>query len=111
MTASLIPLRNDAPFFDVRVILSEDEYVLSFNWNERESAWYMSLFDSLSVPIKEGVRLSVGNALLRSLTYSPRRPPGDFIVLDTSNKDIDPGLTDLGQRVIVVYDDSFPVTI
>lgn len=111
MSAVLLPLRNDIPFFEVRVSLSAREYVLRFNWNERDSAWYMSLYDARLVAIKEGMKVVAGAVLLRTLVYSTTRPPGDFVVIDTTGKDQDPGFADLGSRVVITYDDTFPVVV
>ncbi len=41
-----IPLRSDLPHFTVVVELDGSIYRLEFNWNTREAAYYMHMYDA-----------------------------------------------------------------
>lgn len=77
-------------------------FVLYFSYNTRDQSWYLSIHDSEDNPIAGciGRKLVVNYpVLLRSV--SPDRPEGELIV--ASSEANDPGLTDLGNGVILTY--------
>ena len=72
-----------------------------FQWNNQANFWTMYMCDpSATVLITR--KLTVGTPLLIKYS-SPDFPTGDIMAVDTSNQDLDPGLTDLGDRVILLY--------
>lgn len=90
--------------FRFRANLSGVQYRLNFEFNVRDSSWYFHLLDAGNVPIFHGVRVQVGVPALTWLT-DPRKPAGNLCFVDTSGKKLDPGQTDMGGRVVVMYDD------
>lgn len=64
-------------------------------------AWYISLADGQG-PLLAPRKLIIGYPLLLSLK-GPRRPAGELLAIDRSDSGINPGLTDLGSRVILTY--------
>lgn len=77
-------------------------YVLHFDFNSRESKWYLSVHDVNDEPIYGLVGLKlVQNWFPTRLSTSLDRPPGEFLVV--SNVQIDPGLNDLGDGTSLVY--------
>lgn len=105
MATLALPLRNDVPYFDFFVELEGVTYGFAFRWNHRAKAWFVDLKDADDQPIVSGARVVVDFPLfIRSA--DPRRPPGLFIVTDTTGKRIDPGEHDLGGRVMVLYVES-----
>jgi hypothetical protein len=83
---------------------------LLFRWNGRDETWYLSIFspqsaqntDGSRVPIVGGIPVLVGWPLL-SLCQRLDAPAGDFVAIDTSGQDEDPGQRDLGDRVVLLY--------
>lgn len=69
-------------------------YFLTFQYNQRVSAWYMSIADSAGVDIYNGVKLTCGIGLLRKCA-DPRAPPGVLMVLSATTDMTPPGLADL----------------
>jgi len=106
----LIPLRSELDHFEEQVLLDGVTFDLFFIWNERDEAWYMSIFDPTVVADEDGARtpiigcipIHVGQMLLNEFS-DRRRPLGDIVAVDTSNEDLDPGQRDLGERVILLY--------
>lgn len=106
----LIPLRSDLDFYVETVTLDGVEFDFEFRWNNRDSAWYLSIYDPTvaaaddgsRVPILGSIPVLVGWPLLNQ--YRMRtRPLGELVALDTSGQDADPGRRDLGSRVLLLY--------
>lgn len=103
MTAFVaLPLRSDAAAFSFRTTLASEEFVFAFRYNQREGAWYLSLYDTDVEPIVLGVKVVVGIPLFRGCVDA-RKPKGTLVAIDSTQQDLDPGLTDLGNRVTLVF--------
>jgi hypothetical protein len=77
-------------------------FVLYFDYNERDSNWYLSIHDSDDVPIRGCVgRKLVVNYPVIQRVYDDRRPAGELLVVSATNDD--PGLLDLGNGVRLAY--------
>jgi len=93
---------SGARSFRQRTSLDGHEYVLTFDWNERSSAWFFSLADTDETPLLSGKKITVGTDLLGAL-LGPARPPGQIICLEVSGLPVDPGLTSLGDTHELLY--------
>lgn len=98
-----IPTSAELPSYVQRVTLEGREYVLAFDWNEREGRWFLDLLDNEETPLAVGLKVVVGFPLLRRRKTDPRLPPGDFIAIDSSDTGRDPGFGELGGRVALCY--------
>jgi len=97
-----IPTSQTLPFYSETVLLEGTSYNLFFKWNVRDSAWYMSIQTSNQVDIVDGIKIVCDWGLLRRYR-SLAVPPGEIVAVDTTGAGIDPGLNDLGTRVILTY--------
>lgn len=95
-----IPCRPDLTHYDMQVVLDEISYTLEFRWNTREQAWYMSLGTEAGDPIRSSIKIVVGFPIGGRLLNGP---PGRFLAFDTTNFDRNPGIKDLGDRVMFIY--------
>ena len=78
-------------------------YVLNFDYNSRDQNWYLSVHDSEDQPIEGCVgRKLVTNWPVLFRSTDPNKPPGEIIVVSVSTSE-DPGLTDLGNDIILSY--------
>lgn len=84
--------------------LGGSSFLLDLDWNERNQAWFFSLFTNDEIALIEGFRVVIGARPLRRVTDS-RRPAGDIQFVDTGVGSVDPGRDDLGNRVILLYHD------
>lgn len=100
--AVTLPLRSDLPHYSFTVTLDGGTYGFRFWWNYSCSAWVMDLSDSNGDPIVTGVRVKVDWPLFARYADS-RLPPGQLIAQDTTGAQQDPGLEDLGSRVVLLY--------
>jgi len=104
---SIIPTstREDVSSYTQRTALDGTEYVIAFDWNDREQHWYMDIADREGVAIATGIKVVCDWPLLRRCVDG-RAPAGAIIAIDQSGSGADPGLTDLGARVELLYLDA-----
>ena len=96
---------NGAALWTQRTPLDGTDYVLTFDWHQRVGRGVLHLADADGVPIRTGMVLNLGTALLGG-SLDPRRPPGELVVVDaTGARDVDPGFGDLGSRFLLAYAD------
>jgi hypothetical protein len=102
MTAQILPLRTDSPRYSIRTELDGARYLFDLEWNDRAAAWFFSISDAEGVPLVSGVRVVIDLPLLDGFSNAAL-PPGVLFAADSMNMDLDPGRTDLGDRVQLVY--------
>jgi hypothetical protein len=100
--AVTLPLVVDTPYFEVEAQLDGVLYAFEFRWNARVGQWFLNLADAVRDPIVSGVAVVVDWPLMRR-SADPRMPPGALFAVDTTDTQTDPGLSDLGRRVMLVY--------
>lgn len=108
-----IPTSTTLSDYRQTTTLDGRDYILRFLFNQREATWFLSVFDEQEDPIVEGVKIVANWPLLR-LVQDARAPAGVLFAFDTTAPDAviaagektlaeDPGLGDLGERVILTY--------
>lgn len=99
----------ETPLYEYRATLSAREYVLRFDYNEREDRWFLYLFDAASALISGPMKIRPGVPLLRKVRWKDSCPAGEIIALDPSGTVDSPGAAptwnELGRRVRLFYDD------
>lgn len=92
--------------------LAGRNYLLEFDWNQRDGKWYLTLALEDGTVIRRGIPVVSDYPLLWGL-IDARRPPGELIVRDTvggpaseeRNTALDPAFDDLGARFVLCYID------
>lgn len=108
MTVYIMPFPTNPvlPQFEENVILDGTAYKFDFNYNSREKLWYFSVRTSDGIPIAEGIKIVLNFPLLRKIA-NDIRPPGEIFAIENDsfgeNIGQPPGLTDIGNRVDLVY--------
>ena len=105
MSVHTLPLPTNLPHFEFSVDLDDEVFVLEMRWNERDSSWYLTIKDSLDTILIAGRKVLV-NLPLTSRFRRLGMPKGELIAIDTTGEDLDPGESDLGSRVQLVYFDA-----
>lgn len=90
---------------ELRIALTGRDYVLTFDWNQRDGHWFLSIATPDGTPIISGVKLVANHRLLQG-RLEALRPPGEIMVLDLLEPAIDPGFADLGVRHTLNYFES-----
>lgn len=106
MATRIIPASTELSHYTMQVELDRVLFLLTFRWNEREGYWYLSIADSNGVDVATGIKIVINTPLLRRCV-SAGRPTGELIALDAAtNTSGDPGLNELGGRVVLVYEEA-----
>lgn len=98
---TIIPIIK-TPFFSETVTLTGTEYVLDFQYNQREDRWYLSLYDTNGNAIYLGRKIVPSVPLFRKCA-SGSKPLGDLIAQTLTANDAPPNIDELGERVQLVY--------
>lgn len=101
MAVLQIQAPSGVPFCSQRVQLDQVEFELALSWNERESRFYIVLYDSAG-ELVVSKKLVLDYPLLRG-NIDTRRPKGELLAVDTLGTGEPAGLGDLGQRVVLLY--------
>lgn len=102
MALLAFPIEPSTPNQRMDFALDGTRYVFEFRWNDRDQAWFMSMFDEQESPIMESVKITLGS-IIGSHYVDPRKPPGPIFAADLSNLNQEAGIDDLGERVQVYY--------
>lgn len=92
----------DGPDVEFLVALGEDVATLRLRWNARAASWYLDVADADGVPILSGQRLAV-NMRVGAKSAHPFFAKHMIVAIDTSGERRDPGLDDLGRRVLLTW--------
>ena len=87
------------PFFTQSVVLDGINYVLRFQYNQREDVYYISIVDAtLGTDILSGIKLVVNWGLIQRYNGGDivGLPPGELVVLSNSSDDSPPTFGNLG---------------
>lgn len=100
-----LPISQEGPHFRFSTELDDTTFGFEFRWNARDSAWYMSIFDGNGTELASGIKVVLNAAL--PANYTAAGMPGKALVaVDTAGTDEEAGYSDLGRRIIIVYDPS-----
>ncbi len=105
MATWIIPTLTDTEFYVERVELDSVVFELTFAWNTREEKWFLSVADADGVALASGIKIVADWPLFQSVSNADM-PAGTMLANDTSGAGLDPGLDDLGDRVLLMYQDA-----
>lgn len=95
--------QTDGEPFRFNADLFGNRYQFYFRPNVRANRWSFEVTSPSDTVI--WVSRAVSNYSMLSRCPSPEKPPGQLMLVDTSGSGEEPGLSDLGARVKLVYDD------
>jgi hypothetical protein len=97
----IIPITAGVNDQQITTTIDTVSYVLRVRWNTRDAAWCIDAWErDGTTAIAFGVKIVVGILLGQAIQH-PLFMAGMF-AWDTSGSDLDPGLNDLGNRVLLV---------
>ncbi len=104
MATVILPTRTDgAQRYSFRSMLGGVLYAFEFFWNVRDLSWSFTLSDT-SGNLLLSRKITVGTPIL-SRFQQANLPYGEIVAYDTSGANIEPGLTELGSRVVLTFTD------
>lgn len=75
--------------------LDGTSYEFQFYWNDRASAWFVSLFLTDGTKLLSGIKVTVGLTMFKWWVDQTNGFAGAIYVMDSSGTDADPGRYDL----------------
>jgi hypothetical protein len=105
MAMLALPADSADPSYAFEVELEGSLYRFELHWNDRDGAWFLSLYDATETLLVAGRKVVLGANLLGK-SAEPALPPGLLLILDTSGANADPGRDDLGERCPLIYVES-----
>jgi hypothetical protein len=93
------------PLYDMRVVLDNEEFEFSFDYNGREDRWYFDIKDASGELLVRGVKVVPSISLLGQYALTGL-PKGNLIASHALNDDDEaPGWEELGEdlRVSLLY--------
>lgn len=97
-----LPIDAVAPNYRMGISLDDTPYIFDVRWNERDTAWYLDIYDAVEDPIRLGIKIVLGTILgVRCL--DARLPLGTLLAVDLSGAGVDATIDDLGTRVVLFY--------
>jgi len=102
MAVLRLPIDSTDPHARQLVELEGSTYAIETDWNDRDQAWFCSIYTNEGTALITGYRLVIGALPIRRVV-GDTRPPGEIQVVDTAGGYVDPGRDDLGSRVILLY--------
>jgi hypothetical protein len=88
------------PLWDERITLDGREYILRFDWHDREACFYFDVLDVDRNVITAGIKI-IQNWALYTRETAEASPKGNFLAY-SPDKTI-PQLADFGLRSILLY--------
>lgn len=101
--AVIIPVFPGEPLYKERIRLEGRDYILKFDWADREQRFYMSIMDQDENPLLMGVKIIPNWGLISRHHFNLGLPPGELIALDLEQGGAPPTMTDFGVRVRMFY--------
>ena len=106
MTVFEIALSQTLPRYTQRVVLDGVTFTLSFRFNTRFATWFLDSLDAEEEPIVVGLPCRIDTDLIGQHRHVEDSPQGAFVPYDTTIRKEDPGLSDFGTRVLLLYFDA-----
>lgn len=106
MATKIVPIDSTYDHFSQTVELDGTVYTFEFKYNPRDFSWYFDLSDNLGNLLVGSIPAIIGWPLLRQYKYDVSLPPGILYFLDQTDQDLPPARYELGQRVVLVYEES-----
>jgi hypothetical protein len=105
-TRITLPVRSDLEAYSFVANLDGTNYLLAFRFNSRSALWAMDISTAAGTPILSGIPVQTNVALTERFRWNPAMPPGSFIPIDTSGNNGDAGRDDLGNNVVLLYQEA-----
>lgn len=97
-----VPVTSDPPAYAYQIDLDGRTYGLDFHFNARMGKWFMAIDDADGNRLVSAIPLLAGPPIINRFK-STALPPGEFLVFDTTGKNLSPGQDELGSRVKLLY--------
>lgn len=94
--------------YSLRTQLDGIDVLLRFEWNDRMERWKISFYTPTDEPLLVGIPMQINLELIERFEI-PGLPPGQLLLFDTSEKNLECGRDDLGGRCLLLYNEAATV--
>lgn len=105
MGVRVLQVQPGVPDQRLSVQLDGLTFQLDLVWNERAGQWFLSVADGAGA-LFAGHGLALRTPVFYQYRLGERAPPGELWCVDTSDQEAEPGLADLGARVVLAYQEA-----
>lgn len=98
-----LPTRQDTANYINEVDLDDVTFRLSYKYNSRDDAWYMTVVAGDGTTLRAGVKVVSNWDLLRLWRDTTERPAGDVLTLNRATTVSAPALEQLGVDTLLLY--------
>ena len=102
MAIDRIPTSTTLAYYELEVELDDVQFRLEFRYNDRDSAWYLTIRDAEDTLLRAGIRVVNSWDLLR-LWAEDTRPDGQLVTVNQGDVPNPPTLNQLGAEVVLTY--------
>lgn len=100
----MLPLPTKIPLFSFESDLIEESFLLKFQYNKREDAWFMDILNAnTEEELRSGIKIVVNMNLLNTFRDLSKSPQGNFAAFNTRSKYVDPIFETFGSDVQILY--------
>jgi hypothetical protein len=108
MASVVIPTFADG-YYTFTITLEEKVYRFDIHWNSRMKSWIADILDENDVVLANGMPIHVDSRIIGQLHHIVGMMTGELTAFDTTNRELDAGLNDLGTRVLLMYHEAADV--
>ena len=100
-----LPVRSDLKAYEFQVDLDNAAFTLKYRFNERLGRWTMDIATNVGADILTGLPLLTDVPLTDQFRFE-ELPPGRFILVDKTGENKNAGAEDLGNDVLMFYEEA-----
>lgn len=100
-----MPVVNNLDSYTFSVTLESVLYTFELKYNKRRDRWLADIYDQQLTPLSMGVPMLTNVDVMHQFV-SNELPTGVFLVFDLSGQNNNPGQFDLGDNVLLLYEES-----
>lgn len=98
-----IPTQQNLSSWSQRTQLDGTDYIIDFNWNGRDAAWYINLSTIEGTLLVGSIKLVSNRPLLKRFKYIDGMPLGEIVAYDGSGTIDQAGYGQLSNGVDLIY--------
>lgn len=103
MATFRLPTSQTLPNYRYEVDMDGVTFRMSFKYNSRDEAWYMTILSAGGVVLRAGIKVVSEWLLLRLWQDTNNRPAGEIITINLAEEIAKPGLEQLGVDTALLY--------
>jgi len=105
MVIKQLPVNSDIANYEFKTDLEGTRYIFTFRFNTRANRWIVDILQDDKTMILSGIPLVLGTDLIGRFQNADL-PPGNLFLVNLENEYAECGRNDLGNDVLLMYQES-----